>query len=77
VHALAQRGLARASVTEFSKASVPLVTGGSRTFNAVAADRSVVATVMNSSEPTSGGKKALPGDLAVAVAQITKPPATR
>src|SRR5689334_14604838 len=42
---------------EFAKRLVPLRTGGSHTFNAVAHNRSVVATVMNSSGATSGGKK--------------------
>jgi hypothetical protein len=49
--------LGRRFGVEFSKASVRLVTGGSRTFNAVAADRSVVATIMNSSGLTASGKK--------------------
>ncbi len=53
----------------FSKATVPLVTGGSHTFNAVAADRSVVATVMNSSGRTSGGKKPV-GKLRGAIAEL-------
>ena len=49
--------LARRHGTPFAKATVSLRSGGSRTFNAVADDGSVVATITNSSGETSGGKK--------------------
>lgn len=61
--------LAREVGVSFSKDLVGLTTGGSRRFNAVAADRSVVATVMNSSGATSGGKKPV-GKIRGAIAEL-------
>jgi len=52
-----------------TKARVSLRTGGERTFNAVADDVSIVATVMNSSGSTSGGKKPI-GKIRGAVAEL-------
>ena len=49
--------LGRRHDTTFTKSPVRLRTGGLHTFNAVARDRSVVATVTNHSGATSGGKK--------------------
>ncbi len=54
---------------EVAKGSVELVSGGSRNFNAVATEGSVVATVMNSSGATSGGKKPV-GKIRGAVAEL-------
>lgn len=53
----------------FAKSRVQLRTGGSRTFNAVAADGLVVASVMNASGATSGGKKPV-GKIRGAVAEL-------
>ena len=53
----------------FEKRKVELETGGWRTFNAVGADASVVATVMNSSGATSGGKKPV-GKIRGAIAEL-------
>jgi hypothetical protein len=49
--------LGREYNVSFGKREMQLRTGRSHSFNAVAADGSVVATVMNSSGMTSGGKK--------------------
>ena len=53
----------------FEKRKVELETGGWRTFNAVGADASVVATVMNSSGAPSGGKKPV-GKIRGAIAEL-------
>ena len=53
----------------FSKRSVTLNTGGQRTFNAVADDISVVATITNHSGLTSGGKKPV-GKVRSAIADL-------
>lgn len=53
----------------FAKRTVRLHTGGTRSFNAVASDGSVVATVLNSSGATSGGKKPV-GKLRYAIAEL-------
>lgn len=55
--------------TPFEKRAVPLVTGGSRTFNAVATSGQVVATITNHSALTSGGKKPV-GKVRSAVADL-------
>jgi len=49
--------LGREYGVSFGRQEVHLRTGRARLFNAVASDGSVVATVMNSSGMTSGGKK--------------------
>lgn len=59
----AERGLAVA------RRSMTLTTGGSRSFNAVTANGSLVATVMNSSGATSGGKKPI-GKIRGAIAEM-------
>jgi hypothetical protein len=53
----------------FGKRVVRLRTGATRPFNAVASDGSVVATVMNSSGMTSGGKKPV-GKIRSAIAEV-------
>lgn len=53
----------------FTKRAVRLRTGGRRSFNAVASDASIVATVLNSSGATSGGKKPV-GKLRYAIAEL-------
>ncbi|MET9317282.1 hypothetical protein ABZX12_36150 [Kribbella sp. NPDC003505] len=53
----------------FAKSTVRLHTGGTRSFNAVASDGTVVATVLNSSGATSGGKKPV-GKLRYAIAEL-------
>lgn len=52
-----------------AKTRLHLTTGGQHIFNAVAIDGSVVATIMNSSGPTSGGKKPV-GKLRGALAEL-------
>jgi len=49
--------LAGEAGVSFAKRTVPLTTGGQHTFNAVAADGSLIATITNSSGATSGRKK--------------------
>jgi hypothetical protein len=49
--------LGRTYAVSFGKSTVRLRTGGNRSFNAVASDGTVIATVLNSSGVTSGGKK--------------------
>ena len=61
--------LAARTGVAFVKARVRFTIGGTWTFNAVAADKSVVATVMNSSGATSGGKKPV-GKLRGAIAEL-------
>jgi hypothetical protein len=53
----------------FAKSPVDLRTGGVHTFNAVASDRSVVATITNHSGLTSGGKKPV-GKIKSAIADL-------
>lgn len=53
----------------FAKSKVRLRTGGARTFNAVAANGLVVASVMNASGATSGGKKPV-GKIRGAIAEL-------
>ncbi len=53
----------------FLKTQVRLRTGGKRSFNAVSVDGTIVATVMNSSGLTSGGKKPV-GKIRGAVAEL-------
>jgi hypothetical protein len=53
----------------FERRSVPLRSGGTKVFNAVAGDRSVVATIINASGTTSGGKKPI-GKIRGAVADL-------
>lgn len=55
--------------TSFTKTQVRLRTGGTHTFNAVAADHSVVATITNHSGTTSGGKKPV-GKVKSAIADL-------
>ena len=61
--------LSRRHEKSFSKGSVVLRTGGRRSFNAVSSDQRIVATVMNSSGPTSGGKKPV-GKIRYAIAEV-------
>jgi hypothetical protein len=65
----ARETLAAEHRTQFSKRPVHLRTGGTHTFNAVAADGRIVATVMNSSGATSGGKKPT-GKIRGAIAEL-------
>jgi hypothetical protein len=53
----------------FGKREMRLRTGRMRSFNAAASDGSVVATVMNSSGMTSGGKKPV-GKIKGAIAEV-------
>jgi hypothetical protein len=53
----------------FEKREVRLRTGASRSFNAVAEDGSIIATVTNSSGLTSGGKKPV-GKIRGAIAEL-------
>lgn len=53
----------------FEKRRVQLRTGGAHTFNAVAIDGCVIATVTNSSGATSGGKKPV-GKIRGAIAEL-------
>jgi hypothetical protein len=53
----------------FAKRTVALRTGGTKTFNAVAEDRSLVATIINASGRTSGGKKPV-GKIRGAIADL-------
>ncbi len=61
--------LAREFNVGFEKKAVSLHTGGTHTFNAVAADRTVIATIMNSGGATSGGKKPV-GKIRGALAEL-------
>lgn len=64
-----RRDLAERYGVAFQKRPVQPRTGKLRTFNAVAADGTVVATVTNSSGPTSGGKKPV-GKVRGAIAEL-------
>ena len=61
--------LGRRYAVPFDKSTVRLRTGGQRSFNAVAGDGSIVATVLNSSGATSGGKKPV-GKIRSAIAEL-------
>lgn len=64
-----RRDLGERHKTVFTKAPVHLRTGGIHTFNAVATDGSLVATVTNHSGVTSGGKKPV-GKIKSAIADL-------
>ena len=64
-----RRDLGEQYQTVFTKSSVRLQTGGRHTFNAVAADGSLVATVTNHSGVTSGGKRPV-GKIKSAIADL-------
>jgi hypothetical protein len=61
--------LARREGQPFEPRLVSLSTGGERRFNAVSDDGQIVATIMNSSGPTSGGKKPV-GKIRAAMAAV-------
>ena len=61
--------LGRIHTQSFDKREVRLRTGANRSFNAVSADGRLVATVMNSSGLTSGGKKPV-GKIRGAIAEV-------
>ena len=61
--------LAREYSVPFGKSTVRLRTGGKRSFNAVSSDGRIIATVLNSSGATSGGKKPS-GKIRYAIAEL-------
>ena len=67
-----RRDLGERHKTVFTKSPIHLRTGGIHTFNAVAKDGSLVATVTNHSGVTSGGKKPV-GKIESAIADLYWP----